>query len=100
MFKHLPVIAAIWPATAGLWFIHPNSATATVAGVSVAAAFAEHKLRQLNAARQERKAAKAAKGQAPQVEAPEATYPAPYVLPAAAPHVVDHTGRVVQRRAV
>lgn len=73
MFKHLPVLGAVFPAAVALWFVHPNSATATAAGVTGAAALAEAKLRTVVAAHQEGKAAKeeakaakrAAKGHAP-----------------------------------
>src|SRR5690349_17771866 len=77
VFKHIPVIGAIFPAAAALWFIHPNSATATVAGVSGAAALAEVKLKAVAAERRKRKAAKAvakAQADAPQLPTVQAPY--------------------------
>jgi len=103
MFKHIPVLGAIFPAAAALWFVHPNSATATVAGVSGAAALAEVKLKAMNEARKERKAAKAAaKAQADAPQLP--TVQAPYALPQGMvdlgrfdKRVVDQAGQVVER---
>ena len=105
MFKHLPVLGAVFPAAAALWFVHPNTATATVAGVSGAAALAEVKLKAVAAERRKRKAAKAvAKAQAEAPQVPQA--PAPYALPQGMvdlgrwdKRVVDQAGNVVQRHA-
>jgi hypothetical protein len=91
MFKHLPVLGAVFPAAVALWFVHPNSATATVAGVSGAAALAEAKLRTMVTAHQEGKAAKAEAKAERKAARQAARGHGPAALPPATPAPISYT---------